>query len=1122
MTREAALSVDQASTLTGLVIGSELHAGDVLGGRFRIESLIGIGGMGVVYRAHDLSLGIEVALKLLRPELARKPEAFESFRRELLLARQVSSPHVVRIHDIAEDNGRWFISMDYIAGESLDQSLDRERSLPVEQAIAITRCLLDGLAAAHQRGVVHRDLKPANVLINVDGDAYISDFGIARSLGATGLTQTGMIVGTPEYLSPEQARGRIIDARSDLYTVGLILYEMLVGDLPFAGGTPAEIVMQRILRPPPSLARARPDLPRWLHAFSDRLLKVNPAQRLESAKIALQALDSRRVPRPPLNLRATASAAAVLLALGTASVSLWRHPAFLSQLVTPAVTAVPRVALVPLNVPAGDAELQALARSLDTHLHAWLRGDPALAIVPRRRVLDALQRVAPDASGDVLARQLPEIAQAANATRLWSGALERGKDGQIALNLAEAGASNAKPLLALSGGNASNLFDAYVKAMPLLLASEHWNVGPAPRLPADAALSLGRAALALDARHPAEAAIELAKPATPPGDSALIEMTRLDAEEADHQQMPAQNTRQAIIRQFANATSPPERELYARALAGEDNGDKAAQTLVSATQAFPHDTSLALLDVETLEANGSNEQSMDLLKRIVRVDDQDARAWFLLGRAAIQQGLPRIAVDDYLLRALVLYTRGSDASAEAETRNALGIGYERLGQPDAAIEQYQRAAATREKLGDQIGLSRTLRNLAIVHSVSGHRELAEKTLDRARVILEKIGDRANLADLYNDRGVIAEERGDFDAAIDAYREGLAMRQQLGEQNLVAESLDNVGFGSYQMGRFDDAQVYWKQALSAYEQLDDHVRMLTVEQNMGLLDLARGHFAAARKRLESTLPRAEDGQLSEQVSVTLVDLAELALAEGRYAEAISHAERAAQISTRRSDRRTEAGAKLQLARSGLALGVVARVDKAFGSIQADQLGKEQQAALLLARAQRVQLDGDYKNALALLDQAAKSSATAHSGALDMQVRIERVQLLLASGDRAGASRFLKMFAEETSRLNEVPLRLQWLELEIATALGDGDRARAVTHYRRALKLLDDVGDYAHASTIHELGARALQDGTEAQAARSAAKTARDRLLAEAPPDARASLAEQLDRRLREEAPAINAH
>ena len=232
----AGSSADAAATLTGHLAGSELRTGDVLGGRFRIESLIGIGGMGVVYRAHDLSLDIEVALKLLRPELARRPEAFGNFRQELLLARQVSSPHVVRIHDIAEHDGRWFISMDYIRGESLERRLDGAGKVSAEQAVAITRGLLEGLTAAHERGVVHRDLKPANVLLDEREHPYITDFGVARMLGATGMTQTGMIVGTPEYLSPEQARGNAVDARSDLYTVGLILHEMLAGELPTTRG----------------------------------------------------------------------------------------------------------------------------------------------------------------------------------------------------------------------------------------------------------------------------------------------------------------------------------------------------------------------------------------------------------------------------------------------------------------------------------------------------------------------------------------------------------------------------------------------------------------------------------------------------------------------------------------------------------------------------------------------------------------------------------------------------------------------------------------------------------------------------------------------------------------------
>ncbi|MEO5560989.1 MAG: serine/threonine-protein kinase, partial [Dokdonella sp.] len=199
------------ATVTGILAAADLRRGEVVAGRYRIERLLGMGGMGVVYLARDIELDIDIALKLLRPELASRPDAFERFRQELLLARQVSSPHVVRIHDLVRHGPAWLISMDYVAGSSLERVLDTEGSLPPDRAIRIARQLALGLAAAHHRGVVHRDLKPANVLVNEQGDASITDFGVARSAGSTGITGSGVIIGTPEYLSPEQARADKLD-----------------------------------------------------------------------------------------------------------------------------------------------------------------------------------------------------------------------------------------------------------------------------------------------------------------------------------------------------------------------------------------------------------------------------------------------------------------------------------------------------------------------------------------------------------------------------------------------------------------------------------------------------------------------------------------------------------------------------------------------------------------------------------------------------------------------------------------------------------------------------------------------------------------------------------------------
>ncbi|HVT33562.1 MAG TPA: serine/threonine-protein kinase, partial [Rhodanobacteraceae bacterium] len=305
------------ATVTGMLTMVELRPGDVVADRFRIVRLLGMGGMGVVYHAHDVELDVDVALKLLRPELASRPDAFERFRQELLLARQVSSPHVVRIHDLVRHGEVWLISMDYVPGQSLERLLDTKGSLPPEDAIRIVRQLAQGLAAAHQRGVVHRDLKPANVLIGEDGEARITDFGVARSAGSTGITVSGVIIGTPEYLSPEQARADPVDGRSDLYALGLILFEMLTGTLPFRGGTPAEMLAQRIVRDPPPPDTIQPDLPAFAVRLCSRLLELRPARRFQSAEDVVRAIDERRV-RTPVRTGRLLAAAALIVALGVA------------------------------------------------------------------------------------------------------------------------------------------------------------------------------------------------------------------------------------------------------------------------------------------------------------------------------------------------------------------------------------------------------------------------------------------------------------------------------------------------------------------------------------------------------------------------------------------------------------------------------------------------------------------------------------------------------------------------------------------------------------------------------------------------------------------------------------
>ena len=197
-----------------------LQPGILLANRYQIIQMLGEGGMGAVYKANDIELDRIIALKVIRPELASNPEILQRFKQELILARQVTDRNVIRIFDLGEANGIRFITMEYVEGESLYHILRRQGKVPINEAVEIMRQMLSGLQAAHREGVIHRDLKPGNIMRDSQGRIVVMDFGLARSLEGGGMTLTGTMMGTLEYMSPEQAQAKELDARSDIFTSG--------------------------------------------------------------------------------------------------------------------------------------------------------------------------------------------------------------------------------------------------------------------------------------------------------------------------------------------------------------------------------------------------------------------------------------------------------------------------------------------------------------------------------------------------------------------------------------------------------------------------------------------------------------------------------------------------------------------------------------------------------------------------------------------------------------------------------------------------------------------------------------------------------------------------------------
>ncbi len=256
--------------------------GEKLAGRYEVEELVGHGGMSSVYKARDSLLERHVALKILHEQYNADEDFVERFKREARSVAQLQHPNIVTVIDRGEADGRQFIVFEYIEGENLKELVVRKGRLAIREALEIALEVARGLSFAHQNGIIHRDVKPQNVLLNGDGQAKVTDFGIARSLDTDGMTQTGAVLGTSNYIAPEQASGQRVGAHSDVYALGTVVYESLAGEVPFLGESFVAVAMKHVHEPPPNLLDVRNDVPPRVAAAVDRALEKDPEQRFAS------------------------------------------------------------------------------------------------------------------------------------------------------------------------------------------------------------------------------------------------------------------------------------------------------------------------------------------------------------------------------------------------------------------------------------------------------------------------------------------------------------------------------------------------------------------------------------------------------------------------------------------------------------------------------------------------------------------------------------------------------------------------------------------------------------------------------------------------------------------------
>ena len=431
LTADAPLADSLTKTLATLL--PVIAKDKLIAGKYRIIEEIGRGGMGLVYKAEDLQLQRCVALKFLPPHLMDSTELRERFLIEARAAAALSHPNVCVIHEVGESEERPYIAMEYIEGETLRDKI-KQGLLKPEQALDYAVQVAAGLGEAHGKGIIHRDIKSANIMVTEKGQAKLMDFGLARVPGGALVTKEGMTLGTIAYMSPEQARGEKVDHRTDIWSFGVVLYEMFSGQLPFGGDHDQAVVYSILNEPPRPLTALRPDIPLTLGNVVSKALEKNPDERYQNMEELLADLKSIAGGLEPKGIGASLRRAKllkrrrVILAAGSAGLFVIAAVAALSLLKRPAA-AIDSIAVLPLVNLSGDPEQEYFVEGMHEELITELSKIKALKVISRPSVMRFRN----------LDKPLPEIAKELNVRGIIAGsALKEGERVRLSVQLIEA------------------------------------------------------------------------------------------------------------------------------------------------------------------------------------------------------------------------------------------------------------------------------------------------------------------------------------------------------------------------------------------------------------------------------------------------------------------------------------------------------------------------------------------------------------------------------------------------------------------------------------------------------------------------------------------------------------
>jgi len=1070
--------------------GEEL-VGTLLADRYGILALLGQGGMGAVYKAHDTELERLVALKLIRPDLASNPEILRRFKQELILAREVTHRNVIRIFDLGQAKGFKFITMEYVEGRDLRVILREREKLPPEETVRIIAQVCRALEAAHAAGVVHRDLKPQNIMLDAKDRVYVMDFGIAHSLETPGMTQTGALMGTPEYMSPEQAKGIKVDPRSDLFSLGIIFYELLTGISPFKADTALATLLKRTQERAQPPAEIDPAIPKAISDVVMKCLEIDRDQRFSNAREILEDLGQEMptsvrtvaptlpplIPAPQaaeispfVRYRTWIAGAAAVVFLAAVGIA-FRGKIFPAKRTAPVEQA--SLAILPFRNASGDASLDWLGPSLADMLSTDVGQSARLRTISPDRLHQVLSdlKITPGAAIDPAT--VGRIAEFSNAdTVVWGQYARFGEQIRIDATLLDLKHNRRAPLkieaasekeipgtvdglaelirknLAVSSDVLKELkassFQPSSKSVPAL---RDYNQG----------VQLLRNGKNLEAVKTLQAAVKedpqfaLAYSRLAETDSALGYDS--DAEKYSRKAVELSQQLPLAERYLIEAN-------HARIM--KDN-KKAIEAYENLAKTFPDNADVEYTLGNLYVEKGDYDKARSQFSKILNSDPKNIKALWQMGVVEIMKDNPQAALDP-LNKGLSLSVQMDNQEQKGLILLSMGISYRLMNKPEEALRNYQESLAIQHRIGQKRGEAASLNEMAQVYSLLGKPDAALASFNEAMRVRREIGDKKEIGDTLIDLGNFYEDRGQHDQALKMLKESLQIQRDSGDETYQAMCLDRIGSIHVSKGEYEDALTYFQQALQLREKLKVPGEIVETVYNLADTDAKLGQYDQALSQYLRALDLYRSAGDKRGAAIDSYSMGSLFGYQGRYGAALNSKEEALKTLRELQDRSSWMAEILS--GYGGALAEAGRWDEAQKALdEALSLARELKSQPLVAETLDFQGDaayyrGDFKSAQTLYGQALEAASRTKDRDKVLISKVSLAKVAIQEGRSAAAISSLKSLAQEADGLG-----LKYLSVECSV-----DLAEALVNakdYSSALQELEPV-----LGKVEKLGLRTL--------------------------------------------------